>query len=160
VPVDDIVSGLTDDQIQLRETARNFCDKELAPYASDIDRNNDFPKFREFWKQLGTLGFLGITAPEKYGGTGLGYLEHCIVMEEISRASGAIGLSYGDQSNLCINQIVRNGNEEQKQKYLPKLIAGEHVGALAMSEAGSGSDVVSMKLRADKDGEWERLNQW
>lgn len=137
---------------------RKLCDKELAPYAQEIDKNNGFTKLREFWKQLGSMGLLGITAPAKYGGSELGYLEHCIVLEEISRVSGAIGLSYGAHSNLAVNQIVRNGNETQKQKYLPKLINGEHMGALAMSESGSGSDVVSMQLRAEKDGKHYVLN--
>jgi isovaleryl-CoA dehydrogenase len=112
----------------------------------------------DMWKKFGDMGLLGITAPEKYGGLNLGYTEHTFVMEEISRASGSVALSYGAHSNLCVNQIVRNGNEEQKQKYLPKLISGDHVGALAMSEPGSGSDVTSMKLRADKKGDKYILN--
>ena len=158
VPVDDVLSGLTAEQIQLREMVRGFADKELAPYADQIDRENGFKGLREFWKKLGSLGLHGITAPERYGGSGMGYLEHCVVMEEISRASGAIALSYGAHSNLCINQLVRNGSEQQKEQYLPKLISGEHIGALAMSEPGSGSDVVSMKLRADKKGDYYVLN--
>ncbi|KAL0266471.1 UNVERIFIED_CONTAM: hypothetical protein PYX00_008992 [Menopon gallinae] len=159
-PVDDNIFGLNDDQKALRETIFNFAQKELAPHAKDIDKNNTFPKLREFWKQLGELGTLGITAPVEYGGTGGSYLDHCIIMEEISRASGAIALSYGAHSNLCVNQIRRNGSEEQKQKYLPKLCSGEHIGALAMSEPGSGSDVVSMRLKAELDpsGKFYKLN--
>lgn len=129
---------------------------ELAPRAAEIDRTNEFPM--DMWKKFGTMGLLGITAPPEYGGLGLGYLDHTVVMEEISRASGSVALSYGAHSNLCVNQIVRNGNEKQKQKYLPKLISGEHVGALAMSEPGSGSDVTSMKLRAVKKGDRYVLN--
>ncbi|KAK2103801.1 hypothetical protein P7K49_017657 [Saguinus oedipus] len=129
-----------------------FLQEHLAPKAQEIDRSNEFKNLREFWKQLGNLGVLGITAPVQYGGSGLGYLEHVLVMEEISRASGAVGLSYGAHSNLCINQLVRNGNEAQKEKYLPKLISGEYIGALAMSEPNAGSDVVSMKLKAEKKG--------
>ncbi|XP_065912897.1 isovaleryl-CoA dehydrogenase, mitochondrial-like [Dysidea avara] len=153
VPVDDRISGLNETQQELRESVRKFCDKELEPLAAEIDRTNDFPQMRAFWRQLGDMGLLGITAPEKYGGTQMGYLEHCIVGEEMSRACGAVALSYGAHSNLCVNQIVRNGNEKQKEKYLPKLISGELIGALAMSEAGSGSDVMSMKLSATKDGD-------
>eukprot|EP01137_Pigoraptor_chileana_P009804 Opistho-2@58608 len=154
----DSITGLTDSQRELRSTVTKFCQEKLAPFAAEIDKTNDFKNLRQFWKDMGSLGLLGITAPEKYGGTDLGYLEHCIVMEEISRASGAIALSYGAHSNLCINQIVRNGNEAQKAKYLPKLISGEHMGALAMSEPGSGSDVVSMKLTATKKGNEYVLN--
>ncbi|CAF1203847.1 unnamed protein product [Adineta steineri] len=150
--INDDIYGLTDDQKQLRETVFTFAQKELAPYANEIDKTNTFPKLREFWKKLGDVGLLGITAPVEYGGLGLHYTEHCIAMEEISRASGSIALSYGAHSNLCVNQIVRNGNDTQKQNYLPKLITGEHFGALAMSEPGSGSDVVSMKLKAEKKG--------
>ena len=135
----------------IRESARAFCNKEIAPRASAIDRDNSFP--RELWPKLGALGLHGITAPEEFGGLGLGYLEHCVAVEEVSRASAAIGLSYGAHSNLCVNQIVRNGTSEQKARYLPKLISGEHVGALAMSEAGAGSDVVSMKTRAERKGD-------
>ncbi|XP_068721067.1 isovaleryl-CoA dehydrogenase, mitochondrial-like [Montipora capricornis] len=156
--VDDYVTGITEQQKQLRETVSSFFQKELTPYADQIDKDNTFPKLREFWKQLGSLGLLGITAPEKYGGSGLGYLDHCIVIEEMSRSSGAIALSYGAHSNLCVNQIVRNGSEEQKEKYLPKLISGEYMGALAMSEATAGSDVVSMKIRADERGDYYVLN--
>ena len=140
----------------IRETTRGFADKEIAPRAAEIDRNNLFA--RDLWPKMGELGLHGITAPEEYGGLGLGYLEHCIAIEEVSRASGAIGLSYGAHSNLCVNQIVRNGNLAQKARYLPKLISGEHVGALAMSEPGAGSDVVSMKTRAEKKGDRFVLN--
>ena len=149
-PIDDMISGLDDDRRQLRETVFNFCQKELAPKADEIDRNNNFPEMREFWKKLGDMGLLGITAAEEYGGASMGYLDHCIAMEELSRASGAIALSYGAHSNLCVNQINRNGNESQKEKYLPKLCTGEHVEALAMSEPGAGSDVVSMKTKEEK----------
>lgn len=131
----------------LREMVRQFVQDEIAERAAEIDASNTFP--RDLWPKLGALGLHGITVAPEYGGAGMGYLEHVIAMEEISRGSGAIGLSYGAHSNLCINQISLNGTHEQKQKYLPKLISGEHVGALAMSEAGSGSDVVSMRLRAD-----------
>ena len=150
-PIDDMISGLDDDRRQLRETVFNFCQKELAPKADEIDRNNNFPEMREFWKKLGDMGLLGITAAEEYGGASMGYLDHCISMEELSRARGAIALSYGSHSNLCVNQINRNGNESQKEKYLPKLCSGEHVGALAMSKPGAGSDVVSMKTKAEKN---------
>jgi isovaleryl-CoA dehydrogenase len=140
----------------IRDSARAFADKEIAPRAAQIDRDNAFP--RELWPKLGALGLHGITAPEEYGGLGLGYLEHCVALEEVSRASAAIGLSYGAHSNLCINQIVRNGTKDQKARYLPKLISGEHVGALAMSEPGAGSDVVSMKTRAERKGDRFVLN--
>src|SRR5262249_54870130 len=135
---------------------RGFTSNRIAPLAAELDRSNEFP--RQLWPQLGALGVLGVTVEEAYGGAGLGYLEHCIAMEEISRGSAAVGLSYGAHSNLCVNQIRRNGTEAQKLKYLPKLISGEHVGALAMSETGAGSDVVSMRLRADKKGERYVLN--
>jgi isovaleryl-CoA dehydrogenase len=141
---------------QMRHSVRGFtCDK-IAPMAAELDKSNTFP--RELWPKLGELGVLGITVEEEYGGAGLGYLEHCLAMEEISRGSAAIGLSYGAHSNLCVNQIRRNGSEAQKRGYLPKLISGEHVGALAMSETGAGSDVVSMRLRADKKGDRYVLN--
>nr|XP_025966478.1 isovaleryl-CoA dehydrogenase, mitochondrial isoform X1 [Dromaius novaehollandiae] len=143
---------------QLRETMTKFCQEHLAPKAQQIDQENEFKDMREFWKKLGELGVLGITAPAKYGGSAMGYLDHVLVMEEVSRASAAVGLSYGAHSNLCINQLVRNGNEAQKEQYLPKLISGEHIGALAMSEPNSGSDVVSMKLKADKKGDYFVLN--
>ncbi|XP_053488759.1 isovaleryl-CoA dehydrogenase, mitochondrial isoform X1 [Ictalurus furcatus] len=158
VPLDDVVNGLTDEQIQLRQTVQRFCQEKLAPYSDEIDKANEFPRMREFWKEAGELGLLGITAPVEYGGTGLGYLDHVIVMEEISRVSGAVGLSYGAHSNLCVNQLVRHGNHKQKEKYLSKLITGEHVGALAMSESNSGSDVVSMKMTARKEGDHYVLN--
>ncbi len=138
--------GETADMI--RESVYDFAQSEIAPQAAEIDQNNEFPQ--PLWEKLGDMGLLGITVEEEYGGAGMGYLEHVIAMEEISRASASVGLSYGAHSNLCVNQIRRNGSEEQKQKYLPKLISGEHPGALAMSEPGSGSDVISMRLRADK----------
>jgi len=140
----------------LRETVRAWSDDRLAPRAAEIDRSNTFP--RDLWPELGDLGLLGVTVEEEYGGAGLGYLEHCVAMEEVSRGSGAVGLSYGAHSNLCVNQLRRWGTPEQKRRYLPKLMSGEHVGALAMSEAGSGSDVVSMRLRAEKKGDRYVLN--
>ncbi|MFL5259685.1 MAG: isovaleryl-CoA dehydrogenase [Hyphomicrobiales bacterium] len=146
--------GETADQI--RDTVRSFTQAEIAPLAAEIDRTDEFP--RHLWPRLGELGLHGITVEEEYGGTGLGYLEHCVAMEEISRGSASVGLSYGAHSNLCVNQIRRNGNENQKRRYLPKLISGEHVGALAMSEPGAGSDVVSMRLRADKKNGRYALN--
>lgn len=139
-----------DTQKQFKESVAQFAQETIAPHASEIDRSNYFPKDVNLWKLMGDFNLHGITAPEEYGGLGLGYLYHCIALEEISRASGSVGLSYGAHSNLCINQLVRNGNPAQKQKYLPKLISGEHVGALAMSEPNSGSDVVSMKCKADR----------
>jgi isovaleryl-CoA dehydrogenase len=140
----------------VRETVRNFAAAEIAPLAASIDESNDFP--RTLWPQLGALGLHGITVEEEWGGSGMGYTAHVVAMEELSRASAAVGLSYGAHSNLCINQIRRHGTAEQKRKYLPRLISGEHVGALAMSESGSGSDVVSMRLRADKRGAGYVLN--
>jgi isovaleryl-CoA dehydrogenase len=140
----------------LRATVADFAARELAPRAADIDRDNEFPA--DMWRKMGDLGLLGITIPEEYGGAGMGYLEHVVAMEELSRASAAVALSYGAHSNLCVNQIHRNGSESQKRRYLPKLISGEHVGALAMSEPGAGSDVVSMRLRADRQGERFILN--
>ncbi|XP_043267464.1 isovaleryl-CoA dehydrogenase, mitochondrial [Venturia canescens] len=157
-PIDENIFGLNGQQKELRSTVFNFAQKELAPKAAEIDKNNEFVDLRKFWRQLGDLGLLGITAKADYGGTGGSYLDHVIVMEELSRASAAIGLSYGAHSNLCLNQIHRNGTEKQKLKYLPKLCNGDHVGALAMSEPGSGSDVVSMKLRAEKQGDYYLLN--
>jgi isovaleryl-CoA dehydrogenase len=140
----------------IRDSARSFAEKEIAPRAAEIDRDNQFP--RDLWPKMGELGLHGITAPEQYGGLGLGYLEHCVAMEEISRASGSVGLSYGAHSNLCVNQIVRNGDDAQKARYLPKLISGEHIGALAMSEPNAGSDVVSMTTRAERKGDRYVIN--
>ncbi|XP_049866409.1 isovaleryl-CoA dehydrogenase, mitochondrial [Pectinophora gossypiella] len=157
-PIDEHVFGLSDEQQQLRNTVFDFAQKELAPKAAEIDKENNFKELRPFWKKLGELGLLGITANPDYGGTGGKYSDHCVIMEELSRASGSIALSYGAHSNLCVNQINRNGTHEQKSKYLPKLCSGEHMGALAMSEPGSGSDVVSMKLRAEKKGDYYVLN--
>jgi isovaleryl-CoA dehydrogenase len=148
--------GLGSDLDMLRDTVRAFSQNKIAPLAAEIDRANTFP--RELWPQLGELGLLGITVEEELGGSGLGYLAHCVAMEEISRASAAVGLSYGAHSNLCVNQIRRNGNDEQRKHYLPKLISGEHVGALAMSEPGAGSDVVSMRTRADRKGDRYVIN--
>jgi len=140
----------------LRDSVRAFAAKEIAPRAADIDQTNQFPP--DLWPKLGSLGVLGITVEEEYGGAALGYLAHVVAMEEISRASASVGLSYGAHSNLCVNQIRRNGSQAQKRKYLPKLVSGEHVGALAMSEPGAGSDVVGMKLRAERRGERYVLN--
>ena len=140
----------------IRDTVAGFAQAEIAPRAEAIDRTNEFP--RDLWPRLGALGLHGITVEEEYGGAGLGYTEHVIAMEEISRASASVGLSYGAHSNLCVNQIRRNGTHEQKQRYLPKLISGEHVGALAMSEPGAGSDVVGMRTRAEKKGDRYVLN--
>ncbi|MCH6582618.1 MAG: isovaleryl-CoA dehydrogenase [Proteobacteria bacterium] len=148
--------GLGETADMLRESVQSFATAEIAPRAADIDRDNEFPS--DLWRKMGDLGLLGITVEEQYGGAAMGYLEHTVAMEEISRASASVGLSYGAHSNLCVNQIRRNGDETQKQKYLPKLISGEHVGALAMSEAGSGSDVVSMRLRAEHKGDRYVLN--
>src|SRR5262245_39766759 len=140
--------GLGETADALRDSVHGFAAARIAPRAEEVDRSNTFP--RDLWPELGKLGVHGITVEEEWGGAGLGYLEHCVAMEEISRASASVGLSYGAHSNLCINQIRRHATEEQKRRYLPKLLSGEHVGALAMSEAGSGSDVISMRLRADK----------
>ncbi|MCC1496362.1 isovaleryl-CoA dehydrogenase [Alcanivorax sp. 1008] len=140
----------------LRDSVRAFASNEIAPQAAEIDRSNQFPM--ELWRKMGDMGLLGMTVGEEYGGTGMGYMAHTIVMEEISRASASVGLSYGAHSNLCVNQIWLNGNDDQRAKYLPKLVSGEHVGALAMSEPGAGSDVVSMKLRAEKRGDHYLLN--
>ncbi|MGH6886731.1 MAG: isovaleryl-CoA dehydrogenase [Kiloniellales bacterium] len=154
LPSFDFALGETADL--LRDTAMSFASEEIAPRAAEIDRSNEFP--RDLWPKLGALGLHGITVEEEYGGAGMGYLEHCVAMEEISRASASVGLSYGAHSNLCVNQIRRNGSEAQKRKYLPKLISGEQVGALAMSEPGAGSDVVGMKTRATKKGDRYVLN--
>ena len=142
--------GLGADNDMLRKSVGDFAQDRIAPRADEIDRTNQFP--RDLWPEMGALGLHGITVEEEYGGSGQGYLAHCIAMEEVSRASAAVGLSYGAHSNLCVNQLRRNGTEAQKRKYLPKLVSGEHVGALAMSEPGAGSDVVSMRTRADKKG--------
>ncbi len=150
----DFQLGETADAI--RETTARFAADRIAPMAAEIDRDNHFP--RELWPEMGALGLHGITVEEEFGGLGLGYLEHVVAMEEVSRASASVGLSYGAHSNLCVNQIRRNGNEQQKRKYLPKLISGQHVGALAMSEPGSGSDVVSMRTRAEKRGDRYVIN--
>ena len=148
--------GLGSDIDMLRETVHAFAQAEIAPLAAQIDRDNQFPML--LWQRMGELGLLGITVDEDYGGSAMGYLAHAVAMEEISRASASVGLSYGAHSNLCVNQIHRMGSAEQKARYLPKLVSGEHVGALAMSEPGSGSDVVSMRLRADRHGDHYVLN--
>lgn len=140
----------------LRDTVYQFAQGEIAPYAAEIDRSNEFPL--ELWRKFGDMGLLGLTVSEQYGGTDMGYLAHVVAMEEISRASASVGLSYGAHSNLCVNQIYKNGSDSQKQKYLPKLCSGEHIGALAMSEPNAGSDVVSLKLRADRKGDRYILN--
>ncbi|MEX1147002.1 MAG: acyl-CoA dehydrogenase family protein, partial [Sphingomonadales bacterium] len=148
--------GHGEDIAALRDMVARFVDKELTPRAAKIDESNEFPA--DMWRKFGDLGLLGITVGEEYGGSDMGYLAHTIAMEEISRGSGSVGLSYGAHSNLCVNQINRNGTAEQKRKYLPKLISGEHVGALAMSEPGAGSDVVGMRLKAEKKGDRYILN--
>ena len=148
--------GLGEDVDALRETVRKFAQEEIAPKSADVDRSNEFPM--ELWEMMGKLGLHGITISEEFGGVGMGYLAHCVAVEEISRANAAIGMSYGAHSNLCINQIYRWGNEQQKSKYLPKLVTGEHVGSLAMSEPSAGSDVVSMKLKAEKRNDYYLLN--
>jgi len=148
--------GLGDDVDMLREHVYNFAQNEIAPLANKADEDNQFPN--HLWTQLGDMGLLGVTVSEEFGGSNMGYLAHTVAMEEISRASAGIGLSYGAHSNLCVNQLHKNGSQAQKEKYLPKLVSGEHIGALAMSEPGAGSDVVSMKLRADKQGDKYVLN--
>src|SRR5512139_1674697 len=148
--------GLGETADALRDQVERFASSEVAPIAAELDKTDRFP--RELWPRMGELGLHGITVEEEYGGSGLGYLEHVIAVEEVSRASAAVGLSYGAHSNLCVNQIRRNGSDEQKRRFLPKLVSGEHVGALAMSESGAGSDVVSMKLRADRRGDRYVLN--
>jgi isovaleryl-CoA dehydrogenase len=147
---------LGEDVEMLRESLQQFTAREITPRASEIDRSDQFPM--DLWRKFGELGVLGMTVPEEYGGTDMGYLAHVVAMEEISRGSASVGLSYGAHSNLCVNQINRNGSDEQKRRYLPKLVSGEHVGALAMSEPNAGSDVVSMKLRADRKGDRWVLN--
>ena len=148
--------NLGEDIDLLRQSLTQFCQTEIAPRAAQIDASNEFPM--DLWQKLGDMGLLGVTVSEDYGGVNMGYLAHCVAMEEISRASASVGLSYGAHSNLCVNQIYKNGNEEQKRKYLPKLCSGEHIGALAMSEPNAGSDVVSMGLRAEKQGDHYVLN--
>ncbi len=148
--------NLGEDIDMLRDSVFQFCTQEISPRADDIDRSNEFPM--DLWRKLGDMGLLGLTVEEQYGGTGMGYLAHSVAMEEISRASASVGLSYGAHSNLCVNQLHKNGTEQQKQKYLPKLCSGEHIGALAMSEPGAGSDVVSMKLTAQKQNDHYILN--
>ena len=148
--------NLGEDIDLLRQSLTQFCHTEIAPRAAQIDASNEFPM--DLWQKLGDMGLLGVTVSEDYGGVNMGYLAHCVAMEEISRASASVGLSYGAHSNLCVNQIYKNGNEEQKRKYLPKLCSGEHIGALAMSEPNAGSDVVSMGLRAEKQGDHYVLN--
>ncbi|MCK5779363.1 MAG: isovaleryl-CoA dehydrogenase [Rhodospirillales bacterium] len=148
--------GLGEDADMLRQSVSGFAMDEIAPRAAGIDRDNEFPN--DLWRKMGDMGLLGITVEEEFGGAAMGYLEHCVAMEEISRASASVGLSYGAHSNLCVNQIRRNGTQDQKERYLPKLISGENIGALAMSEPGAGSDVVSMRLRADKKGDRYILN--
>jgi isovaleryl-CoA dehydrogenase len=155
----DAASGLNDDQIELRQRVRSFIEKELpAGEVQQMDRTSEYKHFRRLWKRMGDMGLLGVTAPTEYGGLQLGYLEHCVVMEEMSRVCGAIALSYGAHSNLCVNQICLNGSAAQKSRYLPSLVSGDRVGALAMSEAGAGSDVTSMKTTAVRDGDHFVLN--
>ena len=148
--------GLGEDVDALRETVRKFAQEEIAPKSAEVDRSNEFPM--ELWEMMGNLGLHGITISEEFGGVDMGYLAHCVAVEEISRANAAIGMSYGAHSNLCINQIYRWGNEQQKSRYLPKLISGENIGSLAMSEPSAGSDVVSMKLKAEKRNDYYLLN--
>ncbi|XP_059615494.1 isovaleryl-CoA dehydrogenase, mitochondrial-like [Phlebotomus argentipes] len=157
-PIDENLYGTTSEQQQLRQAAFSFLQKELAPHAQEIDRQDNFKDLRAFWKKIGSLGFLGILAPTDYGGSAGSYLDQIIVMEEFFRASGSLGLSYGAHVSLCLNQLKRFGTEEQKEKYLPKLCSGEHMGALAMSEPNSGSDVVSMSTWAEKKGDYYILN--
>eukprot|EP00877_Chromochloris_zofingiensis_P004391 jgi/Chrzof1/13953/Cz08g19070.t1 len=152
------LSSHAQDDSEFRENVHEFAKTVVAPQAEHVDKSNNFPTQVDLWQQMGEFGLLGITAPTEYGGLGLGYSEHCVAMEEISRASGSVGLSYGAHSNLCVNQIVRNGNQQQKEKYLPKLISGEHIGALSISEPGAGSDAVSMKARAETKGDHYVLN--
>ena len=155
-PLRNLNHGLPEELVMLRMTCQQFVEKELAPIADQIDRDNDFP--HHLWERMGDLGLLGITVAEEYGGSALGYLAHIIVLEEISRVSASVGLSYGAHSNLCLNQLERNGTAEQKARYLPELCAGTKVGALAMSEPNAGSDVVGMKLKAERQGDHFVLN--
>jgi isovaleryl-CoA dehydrogenase len=147
VTIPSLDHGLGEEINALQDSVRGFAESRIAPLAAEIDRTDDFP--RHLWPEMGALGLHGITVDEEHGGANMGYLAHCVAMEEVSRASASVGLSYGAHSNLCVNQIARNGNAEQKRRYLPKLISGEHLGALAMSEPGAGSDVVSMRLRTE-----------
>ncbi len=156
IPSSSLDFGLGETADMLRDTVRSFAAEAIGPRAEAIDHSNAFP--RDLWPQMGAIGLLGITVEDDYGGAGMGYLEHCVAMEEVSRASASVGLSYGAHSNLCINQIRRNGTEDQKRRYLARLISGEHVGALAMSETGAGSDVVAMRMRAEKKGDRYVLN--
>eukprot|EP01116_Phalansterium_solitarium_P017108 TRINITY_DN4133_c0_g1_i2.p1 TRINITY_DN4133_c0_g1~~TRINITY_DN4133_c0_g1_i2.p1 ORF type:complete len:428 (-),score=167.93 TRINITY_DN4133_c0_g1_i2:25-1308(-) len=151
-----LLGTLSETQQELATSVSRWAQEKLAPIAQKVDKDNEFPK--HMWREMGEMGLLGVTAPQEFGGLGMGYLEHCLVMEEVSRASASVGLSYGAHSNLCVNQLVRNGTPEQQKRYLPKLISGEHVGALAMSEPGSGSDVISMQTRAEKRGDHYVLN--
>ena len=155
-PFSSLEFGLGETLVMLRAAVREFAVREIGPRAAEIDKTNDFP--HDLWRKLGDLGLLGITVEEEFGGTGLGYLAHVVAMEEISRASAAVGLSYGAHSNLCVNQLCRHGSAAHKKRYLPKLISGEHVGALAMSEPDAGSDIVSMRLRADRKGDRYVMN--
>ncbi|GAB0090462.1 LOW QUALITY PROTEIN: isobutyryl-CoA dehydrogenase, mitochondrial-like [Sergentomyia squamirostris] len=157
-PIDENLYGLSNEQQLLRQTVFNFAEKELAPYAQEIDKEDNFRHLREFWKKAGNLGLLGILAPEEYGGSGGTYLDQCIVFEEMSRACGSISISYATHIALCMHQLLRFGNIEQKTKFLPQLCNGEHIGALAMSEPNAGSDIVSMKTRAEKKGDYYILN--
>lgn len=156
--IDESVQDLSEEQRKLREMVASYCKSNLTPLAAEIDATNEFSNMRKVWKDLGDLGLLGITVPEDYGGSGLGYLDHVIAMEELSRSSGSVGLSYVAHSNLCVNQINRHATEQQKKKYLPALCSGEKIGCLAMSEPGSGSDVISMSLKAEKKGDKYILN--
>uniref|UniRef100_A0A8D9BHJ8 Isovaleryl-CoA dehydrogenase, mitochondrial n=6 Tax=Cacopsylla melanoneura TaxID=428564 RepID=A0A8D9BHJ8_9HEMI len=156
--IDDTIYDLTAEQNSLRDTVASYCKANITPIADEIDSTNEFKDMRKIWKDFGQLGLLGITVPEEFGGSGLGYLDHVIAMEELSRSSGSVGLSYVAHSNLCVNQINRHATKEQKEKYLPSLCSGENIGCLAMSEPGSGSDVISMSLKAEKKGDVYVLN--
>uniref|UniRef100_A0A8D8Y2A6 Isovaleryl-CoA dehydrogenase, mitochondrial n=1 Tax=Cacopsylla melanoneura TaxID=428564 RepID=A0A8D8Y2A6_9HEMI len=156
--IDDTIYDLTAEQNSLRDTVASYCKANITSIADEIDSTNEFKDMRKIWKDFGQLGLLGITVPEEFGGSGLGYLDHVIAMEELSRSSGSVGLSYVAHSNLCVNQINRHATKEQKEKYLPSLCSGENIGCLAMSEPGSGSDVISMSLKAEKKGDVYVLN--